>query len=132
MPEVAAIRERLGPRTRIWVGHHAYRSNRDEIPEVARACAELGLEHRPIETFYVPLERLIDVVEGRANPRDSGVVGDLLTHPAPRRRPAPPSATAISASTRPSSTGTALSRWTAGSGTPGTGSASPSSTRTMR
>lgn len=86
MRRVAELRRKHGTRTRVWVGHHIYKSNRHEIEAVGRFCAELGFEHHPIEAFYMPLERLMDVVAGRDNPRDGGIVDDLLTHPTVRQQ----------------------------------------------
>jgi MoaA/NifB/PqqE/SkfB family radical SAM enzyme len=67
--------------TRVWVGHHIYRSNRVQIPEVRAFCAELGFDYRPMNAFYMPLERLIDYLEARPNPRDKGIIDDLLRKP---------------------------------------------------
>mgnify|MGYP001397720296 CR=1 FL=1 len=83
---VSEYRKKHKATTRIWVGHHIYKSNRHEIDEVRRLCSELGFEHHPIQAFYMPLERLIDVVDGKQNPRDKGILDDLLTHPIERQR----------------------------------------------
>jgi MoaA/NifB/PqqE/SkfB family radical SAM enzyme len=65
--------------TRVWVGHHIYRSNQAEIPEVAALCRELGFEHHPIAAFFQPLERLIEIVEKRAPPHP--ILEELIEHP---------------------------------------------------
>ena len=67
--------------TRVWVGHHIYRSNQAQVPEVRAFCAELGFDYHPINAFYMSLERLIDYLEGRPNPRDKGIIDDLLRKP---------------------------------------------------
>jgi hypothetical protein len=79
-----ADKYRMG--TRIWVGHHIYRSNQHEIETVRKFCAELAFEYHPIAAFYMPLERLLDVVSGKPNPQDGGILADLLYSPADRQR----------------------------------------------
>jgi MoaA/NifB/PqqE/SkfB family radical SAM enzyme len=71
--------------TRIWVGHHIYRSNQHEIGPVRQLCVELGFEYHPIAAFYMPLERLLDAIRGKPNPRDHGILADLLHDPRDRR-----------------------------------------------
>ena len=68
-----------GADTRVWVGQHVYRNNRDELEPVARLCRELGFEHRPIAAFYQPLEKLLALAEGE--PLDEPVLDLLLEHP---------------------------------------------------
>jgi hypothetical protein len=65
--------------TRVWVGHHIYRSNQADVPEVAALCQELGFEHHPIAAFFQPLERLIEVVEGRGT--EHPILQELVEHP---------------------------------------------------
>jgi len=79
-----ADKHRVG--TRIWVGHHIYRSNQHEIEPVRQLCVELGFEYHPIAAFYMPLERLLDVTRGKPNPRDGGILADLLHNPVARQR----------------------------------------------
>jgi MoaA/NifB/PqqE/SkfB family radical SAM enzyme len=74
--------------TRVWVGHHIYRSNQHEIEAVRQFCAELGFAYHPIPAFYMPLERLLEVLHGQANPRDGGIVEDLIRPPAEAQRAA--------------------------------------------
>lgn len=66
--------------TRIWVGQHVYRHNLDEVEAVAAICRELDFEHRPIAAFYQPLEKLLDIAEGRMV--DEPVLKLMLEHPA--------------------------------------------------
>lgn len=54
--------------TRVWVGHHLYKGGEADIPAVRALCDELGFEHHPIAAFYQPLERLVDLLEGRGSP----------------------------------------------------------------
>ncbi len=65
--------------TRVWVGHHLYRNNQHQLPEVAAVCRELGFEHHPIAAFFQPLERLIEVAEGKGAPHP--ILDELLEHP---------------------------------------------------
>jgi pyruvate-formate lyase-activating enzyme len=51
--------------TRVWVGHHIYKGGEAEIPAVAALCQELGFQHHPIAAFFQPLERVIDVLDGK-------------------------------------------------------------------
>lgn len=51
--------------TRVWVGHHLYRDGHADLPAVKALCDELGFEHHPIPAFFQPVERLIDVLDGR-------------------------------------------------------------------
>jgi len=81
---VRAYADDYGVATKIWVGHHIYRSNQHEVEPVRRLCEELGFAYHPIAAFYMPLERLIDVIDGKPNPRDGGILDDLLHHPAER------------------------------------------------
>lgn len=66
--------------TRVWVGQHVYRHNRQEVQAVADLCRELRFDHRPIAAFYQPLEKLLDIAEGRMV--DEPVFGLMLEHPA--------------------------------------------------
>ena len=72
--------------TKIWVGHHIYRSNRQDMEPVRQLCAELGFRYHPIIAFYMPVERVLDVMEGKANPRDGGIVEDLVFKPGESQR----------------------------------------------
>jgi MoaA/NifB/PqqE/SkfB family radical SAM enzyme len=74
--------------TNIWVGHHIYISNQHEIEPLRQLCKELGFAYYPIAAFYMPLERLLDTINGKPNPRDSGIIADLLYKPEDRQRSA--------------------------------------------
>lgn len=71
--------DRCKATTRVWVGHHLYRNNQHQVPEVAAVCRELGFEHRPVPAFFQPLERLLEVVEGRGAPHP--ILDQLLEQP---------------------------------------------------
>lgn len=70
-----------GVATKFWVGHHIYRSNQQDMELVRRLCEELRFAYHPIAAFYMPLERLLDVIDGKPNPRDGGILDDLLHKP---------------------------------------------------
>jgi MoaA/NifB/PqqE/SkfB family radical SAM enzyme len=72
--------------TRIWVGHHIYRSNQHEIEPVRQFCQELRFEYHPVAAFYMPLERLLDVLNGKPNPQDGGIIEDLIRSPSDVQR----------------------------------------------
>ncbi len=65
--------------TRVWVGHHLYKSNQAQAAAVRALCDELRFEHHPIAAFYQPIERLVDLLEGRS--QGAPVMDDLLEHP---------------------------------------------------
>lgn len=77
-----------GATTNIWVGHHIYRSNQQDVEPVRRLCEQLGFAYHPIAAFYMPIERVLDVVNGKSNPRDGGILDDLLYKPGDRVRAA--------------------------------------------
>ena len=118
--------------TKIWVGHHLYRSNQHESDTVRQFCRQLDFAYHPIPAFYMPLERLLDVLHGQPNPRDSGIISDLLYDPGERRRAmaARRSGRSIAScdSIRPSSITTELLHCAARSMTSRTCSVSPTST----
>ncbi len=66
--------------THVWVGHHVYQHNANEVAQMGELCNELGFGHSPIPAFYQPLEDLVKMGEGGAvsNP----VLDLLVEHPA--------------------------------------------------
>lgn len=70
-------RYRVG--TRVWVGHHLYRDTVGQVESVAALCRELGFEHHPMAAFYMPLERLVEALDGRAPPDPT--LDLLIEHP---------------------------------------------------
>jgi MoaA/NifB/PqqE/SkfB family radical SAM enzyme len=65
--------------TRVWVGHHLYKINQDQVGAVRALCDELGFEHHPVAAFYQPIERLVDLLEGRS--QGAPIMQDMLEHP---------------------------------------------------
>ena len=83
-----AIRQALdatGATTRVWIGHHIYKSNQHEAPAMRAFAEELGFGYSAMAAFYMPLERVLENLDGQENPRDGGIVGDLLRTPAESR-----------------------------------------------
>ncbi len=72
--------------TEVWVGHHIYRSNRHEADAVRAFCKQLGFAWRPIDAFYMPLERVLDVLDGKIDARSDPVLDDLPVPPEDRQR----------------------------------------------
>ena len=60
--------DQAGATTKVWVGHHLYKGGDAELAAVAALCEELDFAHHPIAAFYQPLERLVDLLDGRAPP----------------------------------------------------------------
>lgn len=71
--------DKYAAETRVWVGHHLYRFNLDQQAAVAAVCAELGYEYHPIAAFYQPLERLLELLQGKN--ADTEIMQQLLEHP---------------------------------------------------
>lgn len=88
MQELRRLLDRHRVATHVWVGHHIYRSNQHEAEAVRRFCADLGFAYHPFVAYYMPIERLMEVLDGQPNPRDRGILDDLLQHPAETQRAA--------------------------------------------
>lgn len=86
MRELRRLIDKHKATTHVWVCQHLYRSNQSEAEAVRRFAAELGFPYHPIPAFYMPLERIQDVLHGRGNPNDDGIIADLLTSPVDRQR----------------------------------------------
>lgn len=82
MRKVRAAIDASGATTRVWVGHHLYKSNQHEAPALKALCDELGFAYSPMPAFYMPLERVLEHLDGQENPRDGGIIDDLLHRPA--------------------------------------------------
>jgi len=79
MRELRRLLDANGNQTRVWVGHHVYKSNRHEVQAMADLCSELGFPHHPLPAFFQPLEKLVAIAEGLEPPPP--IMEDLLEHP---------------------------------------------------
>lgn len=84
MREVRRLIDAHGVATRVWIGHHIYRANRDQIPAVAALARELGFAHHPIDAFFMPLERLGAYLDGDDSADPGGIIPDLPLNPRAR------------------------------------------------
>ena len=82
--ELRTLLDRHKSTTRVYVGHHIYRHNADQIASVREFCAGLGFEHAPIQAFFQPLEKVKAVIEGKLDSMDLPVLDLLQLHPRER------------------------------------------------
>ncbi len=85
MREVRRLIDKHRVGTRVWIGHHIYRFNKDQIPAVAALARELGFAHHPIDAFFMPLERLGDYLDGDPAADPGGIIPDLPLDPRQRQ-----------------------------------------------
>lgn len=78
------LREAHKVSTHIWVGHHIYRSTQHEAEELRETCARLGFGYHAIPAFYMPLERVVDVIDHGDPSAGVDIIDDLPVHPAER------------------------------------------------
>ncbi|NRR32628.1 radical SAM protein [Oxalobacteraceae bacterium] len=71
--------DKYGVATKVWVGHHLYKGGESQLAAVAAVCQELGFAHHPIAAFYQPLERLVELIEGRGKP--GPIIDSLIESP---------------------------------------------------
>jgi pyruvate-formate lyase-activating enzyme len=71
--------------TRVWIGHHVYRSTSHQVPEMAQIATELGFEHHPIDAFFMPLERLGEWLNGEKGADPDNIIPDLPLDPLARQ-----------------------------------------------
>ncbi len=83
--EIRRLIDRHGVATRVWIGHHLYRSNREQLPAVAALARELGFAHHPIDAFFMPLERLGEYLDGNPAADPGGIIPDLPLDPRDRQ-----------------------------------------------
>ncbi len=69
---------------KVFVGHHIYKHNVDEINEVKAFCEELNFTHAPIQAFFQPLEKVRDAIEGVLTSDELPVLDLLQLHPRER------------------------------------------------
>jgi pyruvate-formate lyase-activating enzyme len=83
--ELRRLIDRHGAQTRVWIGHHLYKSNRHQVGDVARLALELGFEHQPMDAFFMPLERLGAWLDGDEGADPGGIIPDLPLDPKTRQ-----------------------------------------------
>jgi pyruvate-formate lyase-activating enzyme len=71
--------DEAGATTQVWVGHHIYKGGEADVPAVKALCDELGFAHHPVAAFYQPLERLVELLDGRGIP--DPVLNELMEPP---------------------------------------------------
>jgi pyruvate-formate lyase-activating enzyme len=86
MRDLRRLIDTHGATTRVWIGHHLYRSSRHQLPDVAALARELGFAHHPIEAFFMPLERLAAYLDGNGGADRHGIIPDLPLDPRTRAR----------------------------------------------
>ncbi len=66
---------------RVWVGHHLYRHNIHESAAMEHLCRTLRFDYHSIPAFYSPLEKMVDLIEGRSDASETELLANLLVHP---------------------------------------------------
>jgi Flp pilus assembly protein TadD/pyruvate-formate lyase-activating enzyme len=66
---------------RVWVGHHIYSDNTHEAEAIKNLCSVLGFEYQAIQAFYQPIEKMVDLVEGRIPASEAGILASFPVHP---------------------------------------------------
>lgn len=75
--------QRHGAPTRVEVAYLAYRGNvGDDLIRFQDLCAALGFGFRPFWALLMPVERNVDLLEGRARAEDERLAAELVVHPA--------------------------------------------------
>jgi len=67
--------------THVWVNQHLYKHNSDQTEQIKAVCSELSFEYYPIQAFFQPLEKVIDLIEGKAHQEDEQLLDLLLMRP---------------------------------------------------
>jgi MoaA/NifB/PqqE/SkfB family radical SAM enzyme len=67
--------------TKTWVGHHLYRHNMHESAAIMGLCRRLDFEYRPMHAFYQPLEKMVDLIEGKASATETDLLANFTMHP---------------------------------------------------
>jgi len=62
----------------VEVNYHMYKSNLDDYEDMNRLCQELGFLFDPIVAFFMPVEKLLDYVEGISNEETKSTISNLL------------------------------------------------------
>ena len=78
--------DRTRAKTRVWVGYHLYRHNLHEREAMRALCAELGFEFHESPAMFHPVEKMIDLIDGKRSPEDAAIIGSLLRDPLEHHR----------------------------------------------
>lgn len=73
--------EKFKSPTWVWVSYHMYRHNMADYDLMEKFSQELGFTFNPIIAFYQPIEKLIDLYEGRLGEDEKDVLDLLMIHP---------------------------------------------------
>lgn len=73
--------DRCNARIEVWVGLHLYRHNLHESAAIEQLCQLLKFDYRPIPAFFQPLEKMMNLIEGRATQSETELLANLLEHP---------------------------------------------------
>ncbi len=76
--------DKAGADTQIWAGFHRYRDNQHELAELNRICVELDYDLSVFDAYYMPAERVIDLIEGKVTAEEIPVLDQLLEDPRDR------------------------------------------------
>ncbi|GAB5413455.1 MAG: hypothetical protein Cons2KO_10580 [Congregibacter sp.] len=79
MRRLAEIQSSSTQACEVWVGHHLYRHNFHERDEVRRFCEELGFRWQPVQAFWQPSEKLVELKE--SNTLSDSLLQELLVNP---------------------------------------------------
>jgi MoaA/NifB/PqqE/SkfB family radical SAM enzyme len=73
--------DKTGSSTNVWVGYHLYHSSVKHVEAVETLCRELGFAYHPIQAFYQPIEKLLQLVTGDSEVKKETIFNNLLVHP---------------------------------------------------
>lgn len=68
----------------VYVGHHIYKHNAEELSAVKEFCQKLNFVHAPIQAFFQPLEKVRDAIQGTLTSAELPVLDLLQLHPRER------------------------------------------------
>lgn len=81
MHRLRYLLDKTGAATRVWVGHHLYRTTVQQMNAVKALCQGLGFGYHPIQAFYQPLEKNLRLMAGDPETAQEAILDDLLVHP---------------------------------------------------
>ena len=80
MADLSEALDRTGSAARVFVHYITYRHNAgaDEFSAMAAYCEDLRFEFVPSLAFFAPVEKLVEMAEGRVSPQDAPILSQLL------------------------------------------------------